>query len=189
MSLVMSLVMSLILRGIKMKLFDEKDLITWSNREKAVIGNEYYFADYLDSMKCKIKKEEVGKLIGINDNEVSTTFKNSGNSYLYACILPVDAVKKEKTYRACRNAKELYELVFNTKSKADDRFYIDELVGTVIHFKLKGFDTTLYECITGIAVYNNGDIAVHIGGCNFELDELFKKYEIEINGKWRPLEC
>ena len=39
-----------------MKTFDEKDLITWSNREKAVIGNEYYFADCLDSMKGKIKK-------------------------------------------------------------------------------------------------------------------------------------
>lgn len=169
-----------------MKTFDEKDLITWANREKAVIGNEYYFADYLDSMKCKIKKEEVGKLIGINDTEVSTTFKNSVNSYLYACILPVDAVKENKTYRACRNVKELYELIFNTKSKADTKFYINELVGTVVHFKLKGFDTTFYECITGIAVYINGDIDVHIDGCNFELDELFKNYKIEINGEWLP---
>ena len=169
-----------------MKTFDEKDLITWSNREKAVIGNEYYFGDYLDSMECKIKKEEVGKLIGINDNEVATPFKNSGNSYLYACILPVDAVKENKTYRACRTVQELYELVFNTKSKSDTEFYINELVGTVIHFKQKGFDTTCYECITGIAVYINGDIAVHIGGRNFELDELFKNYEIEINGEWLP---
>lgn len=177
-----------------MKTFDEKDLITWSNREKAVIGNEYYFADYLDSMECKIKKEEVGKLIGINDNEVSTTFKNSGNSYLYACILPKDAVKENKTYRACRNVQELYELVFNCKSKVEDsfcikdkdRFCINELVGTVIHFKLKGFDLTYYECITGIVVYNNGDIDVRIDGANFELPELFKNYEIEINGEWLP---
>ena len=72
-----------------MKSFNEKDLITWYNREKAVIGNEYYFADDLDSMECKIKKAEVGRLIGINDNEVTTPFENSGNSYLYACILPV----------------------------------------------------------------------------------------------------
>ena len=169
-----------------MKTFDEKDLITWSNREKAVIGNEYYFADDLDSVKGKIKKEEVGKLISINDNYVATTFENSGNSYLYACILPVDAVKENKTYRACRNVKELYGLVFACKSKVEHSFCIDELIGTVIHFRQKEFDTTLYECITGIAVYINGDIAVHIGGCNFELDELFKKYEIEINGEWLP---
>ena len=169
-----------------MKTFDEKDLITWSNREKAVIGNEYYFADYLDSMECKIKKEEVGKLIGINDNEVVTPFKNSGNSYLYACILPVDAVKENNTYRACRNVKELYELVSNLKSKMSEKECIDELIGAVIHFKLKGFDTTVYGCITGIAVYINGDIAVHIDGRNFELDDLFKNYKIEINGEWLP---
>ena len=168
-----------------MKTFDEKDLITWANREKAVIGNEYYFADYLDSMECKIKKEEIGKLIGINDNEVVTPFKNSGNSYLYACILPVDAVKENKTYRACRNVKELYKLVFNCKRETKDSFCINGLIGAVIHFKQKGFDTTVYECITGIAVYINGDIAVHIDGCNFELSELFKRYEIEINGEWK----
>lgn len=169
-----------------MKTFDEKDLITWSNREKAVIGNKYYFADSLDSMKGKIKKEEVGKLIGINDNEVATTFENSGNSYLYACILPKDAVKENKSYRACKNVKELYELIFNTKSKADTEFYINELIGTVIHFKIKGFDTTYYKCITGIVAYKNGDINVHIDGCNFELPELFEKNEIEINGEWKP---
>lgn len=169
-----------------MKTFDEKDLITWSNREKAVIGNKYYFADNLDSMECKIKKEEVGKLISINDNEVVTPFKNSGNSYFYACILPVEAVKKNKTYRACRTVQELYELVFNCKSKVEDSFCINGLIGAVIHFRQKDFDTTLYACITGIAVYNNGDIAVHIDSCNFELDELFKRYEIEINGEWLP---
>ena len=76
-----------------MKSFNEKDLITWYNRENAVIGNEYYFADDLDSMEWKIKKAEVGRLIGINDNEVATPFENSGNSYLYACILPVDDKK------------------------------------------------------------------------------------------------
>ena len=178
--------MSLLFGEIKMKTFNEKDLITWSNREKAVIGNEYYFGDDLDSVKGKIKKEEVGKLIGINDNYVATTFENSGNSYLYACILPIDAVKKEKTYRACKTIKELYELVFNTKSNADTEFYINELVGTVIHFKQKGFDTTVYGCITGIVVYINGDIAFHIDGRNFELDDLFKIYKIEINGEWKP---
>ena len=169
-----------------MKTFDEKDLITWVNRKKAVIGNEYYFADYLDSMECKIKKEEVGKLIGINDNEVVTPFKNSGNSYLYACILPVDAVKKEQTYRACRNVQELYELIFNCKRETKDSFCINGLIGAVIHFRQKGFDTTVYGCITGIAVYNNSDIAVHIDGRNFELDDLFKNYKIEINGEWLP---
>lgn len=171
-----------------MKTFNEKDLITWSNREKAVIGNEYYFDDTVFGLKNSLNENSRHKLIRIDDNLIDRPFiykKDIGDCY-FACILPVDAVKEEKTYRACKTIKEFYELIFNTNSKAEDSFYINELVGTIIHFKLKGFDTTLYECITGIAVYINGDIAVHIGGCNFELPELFKSYEIEINGEWVP---
>ncbi|MDD6205805.1 hypothetical protein [Succinivibrio sp.] len=168
-----------------MKTFNEKDLITWSNREKAVIGNEYYFGNTIDTIQGVIETGAKYRLDSINNHTFVYTFENDRAS-CYACILPVDAVKEENTYRACRNVKELYELVFNTKSKADTEFYINELVGTIVHFKLKGFDTTYYECITGIVVYINGDIAVHIDGCNFELDELFKKYEIEINGEWKP---
>lgn len=90
--------------------------------------------------------------------------------------------------------KNFISLFFNCKSKVKDsfcirdkdRFCIDELVGTVIHFKRKDFDLTYYECITGIVVYKNGDIDVRIDGCNFELPELFKNYEIEINGEWKP---
>ena len=36
-----------------MKTFNENDLITWSNRDKAEIGKRYYFADTLDALqKC-----------------------------------------------------------------------------------------------------------------------------------------
>lgn len=166
-----------------MKTFDEKDLITWANRHDAKVGTKGYFARNITELNDKIKAGKIYELMGISDKN-SWCF--SDGTFSYGFFLPVDAVKKNKTYRACRNVKELYELVFNTKSKAEDSFYIDELVGTVIHFKQKGFDTTYYECITGIAVYINGDIAVHINGCNFELPELFKGYKIEINGEWLP---
>ena len=166
-----------------MKTFDEKDLITWSNRHNAKVGDNGYFANNITDLNKNIKNGRVYELMSISDNY---NWCFTDGTFSYGFFLPVDAVKENKTYRACRNVKELYELVFNTKSKAEDSFYINELIGTVIHFKLKGFDTTLYECITGIAVYINGDIAVHIKDCNFELDELFKSYEIEINGEWLP---
>ena len=172
-----------------MKTFNEKDLITWSNREKAVIGNEYYFGNCLYDIKYRIKEGIYTVLTAIDNNCYNYPFhiERTSNEVCCACLLPVDALKEEeKEYRACRNVKELYELILNTKSKADPEFYINELVGTVIHFRLKGFDSTVYGCITGIVVYNNGDIAVHIDGRNFELDELFKNYKIEINGKWLP---
>lgn len=183
--------MSLLFGEIRMKTFNEKDLITWSNRDKAVLGNKYYFAHTLIGLQNVLKSSSyIETLKEIDENDISSPFSyydhEEGYICNFACILPVDAVKKEKTYRACRNVKELYELIFNTKSKADTEFYINELVGTVIHFKQKGFDLTYYECISGIVVYNNGDIDVRIDGCNFELPELFKNYKIEINGEWVP---
>ena len=172
-----------------MKTFDKKDLITWSNRHNAKIGSKGYFANFINDLKDDIEHNKLRTLVDISDDcECCFDCYSSNNSdvFSYGFFLPEDDVKKEKTYRACRNVQELYELVFNYRSKDEDRFCINELIGTVIHFKQKGFDTTLYECITGIAVYINGEIAVHIGGCNFELDELFKRYEIEINGEWKP---
>ena len=167
-----------------MKSFNEKDLITWSNRHNAKVGTKGYFAVSITDLNDNIKAGKIYELEGISD-ENSWCFTT--NDFRYGFFLPVDAVKEEeKEYRACRNVKELYELVFNTKSKAEDSFYNNELVGTVIHFRLKGSDSTVYGCITGIVVYNNGNIAVHIDGRNFELDELFKNYKIEIIGKWLP---
>ena len=172
-----------------MKTFDEKDLITWSNRHNAKIGSRGYFANFIGDLKDDIEHNKLYTLVDISDDcECCFDCYSSNNSDVlsYGFFLPKDAVKESKTYRACKTIKELYELVFNTKSKADTEFYINELIGTVIHFKQKGFDLTYYECITGIVVYNNGDIDVRIYGCNFELDDLFKSYEIEINGEWLP---
>ena len=166
-----------------MKSFNEKDLITWSNRHNAKVGTKGYFAISITDLNDNIKAGKIYELEGISDNN---TWCFTTNDFRYGFFLPVDAIKENKTYRPCRTIKELYELVFNTKSKADPEFYINELVGTVIHFRLKGFDSTVYGCITGIVVYINGNIAVHIDGRNFELDDLFKNYKIKINGKWVP---
>lgn len=166
-----------------MKTFNEKDLFTWSNRKNAKVGAKGYFAISITDLKDNIEADEIYELEDISD-ESAWCF--TANDFRYGFFLPVDAVKENKTYRACRTVQELYELVFNCKSNVEDRFCIDELVGTVIHFKQKGSGTTYYECITGIVVYNNGDIDVRIDGDNFELPELFKSYMIEINGEWVP---
>ena len=181
-----------------MKTFDEKDLITWSNRHKAKNNSRGYFANCINDLKDDIEHNKIRTLVAISASydRCFDCYSCTGSEiYCFSFFLPVDAVKEEKAYRACKNVQELYELVFNYKCgqledilciNDKDRFCINELIGTVIHFKQKGFDTTLYACITGIAVYNNGDIAVHIDSCNFELPELFKNYEIEINGEWLP---
>ena len=181
-----------------MKTFDEKNLITWANRHNAKIGSKGYFANFINDLKDDIEHNKLFTLVDISDDcECCFDCYSTNNSDVlsYGFFLPKEAVKENKTYRACRNVQELYELVFNCKCgqledilciNDKDRFCINELIGAVIHFKIKGFDTTYYKCITGIVAYKNGDIDVHIDGCNFELDELFKKYEIEINGEWVP---
>ena len=167
-----------------MKTFDKKDLITWTNRHDVKVGDKGYFAHSINDLDVNIENGYVHKLINIS-NYYACCFAYDSR-HRYGFFLP-EAVKENKTYRACRNVQDVYKLVFNSKCKQlEDRFCISQLLGAVIHFKQKGFDTTYYEYINGIVVYNNGDIAVHIGGANFELPKLFKRYEIEINGEWKP---
>ncbi len=174
-----------------MKTFDEKDLITWSNREKAVIGNEYYFGNTIDTIQGRIETGEKYRLDSINNHTFNYTFKKDCANY-YACILPVEAVKENKTYRACRNVKELYELVFDTKSKAEESFYIEELLGAIIHLRNKETSTEYFTTISTITKDINDYIKVVVslkGYLSFgylSFTDLFNNYEIEINGEWRP---
>ena len=173
-----------------MKTFNKEDLITWSNMEKAVIGNEYYFADDLDSMKGKIKKEEVGKLMGINNNEVATTFKNSGNYYLYACILPVDKDidAPKKKYRPCESLREFYRVVMNeipTLNMVEDDIIYD-LMDSIIHIRNTKSSIEFHLNINGISTDLDGTRKILIGNSYLSFKDLFDNFEIEINGKWLP---
>lgn len=111
----MSLVMSLILRGLKMKTFYEKDLVTWSNRHNAQIKTSGYCANSINELKENIKNNKTRMLSSISDD-----YERCFNCctivdydvFSYGFFLPVDAVKENKTYRACRNVQELYKLVF-----------------------------------------------------------------------------
>ena len=42
-----------------MKTFNEEDLITWANRDKAVIGERYYFGDSIEDIQ---NRKELSKL-------------------------------------------------------------------------------------------------------------------------------
>lgn len=176
-----------------MKTIEEKDLITWANREKAVIGKEYYFAHTLIGMqKCIENSSYIETLEDIDENDISSPFIYHEEDYVcnFACILPVEVVKDiepEKKYRACKNVRELYELVSNSKYKIDEKECIYWLVGgNVIHFRDKQFKKERYEIITSIRCYANASPLISIATAIYELDDLFDNYEIEINGEWRP---
>ena len=99
---------------------------------------------------------------------------------------------EKKTYRPCRTVQELYELVFNTKSKAEESFYIEELLGAIIHLRNKETGTEYFTTISIITKDINDYIKVVVplkGYLSFgylSFTDLFNKYEIEVEGEFKP---
>ena len=79
-----------------MKTVVEKDLITWSNRDKAVIGNLYYCGLSKELLEGCIAKAKPYELTAIRDDSYGHPFscKNPTKQYdiLTSCLLPIDKV-------------------------------------------------------------------------------------------------
>ena len=95
---------------------------------------------------------------------------------------------EELTYRPCKTIKEFYELVFNTKSEADTEFYINELLGVDIHLRNKETGTEYFTTISAITIDINDYVKVVVSPIfNYlSFTDLFNKYEIEVEGEFRP---
>ena len=94
---------------------------------------------------------------------------------------------EKKTYRPCRTVQELYDLIFNIKSKADTELYINELLGVNIHFRNKETGTEYFTTISTITKDINDYVKVVISPKGYlSFTDLFKKYEIEVEGEFKP---
>ena len=71
-----------------MKTFNESDLITWSNRNKAEIGKKYYFANTIKGLQSAVAKNRTSTLTRINDNDVGCPFLSDDSLFYeyYSCI-------------------------------------------------------------------------------------------------------
>ena len=183
--------------------FDIKDLKSWANRHdvkiKPVTG---FFGNSLleiDNEIRRYKKGEKGhlhELYQISDNGCccfgyATYFADTGafgGTNNFAFFLPLDAIKEDKTYRPCRTVQELYDLIFNIKSKADTELYINELLGVDIHLRNKETKTEYFTTISAITKDINDYVKVVVSPIfNYlSFTDLFNKYEIEIDGEWKP---
>ena len=167
-----------------MKTFDEKDLITWSNRDKAVIGNEYYFADSLIGMKSCINNNcAMYTLDYIAEENICAPFHCDNLNY--ACILPVDAVKEEK-YRPLKSIKKLYELLNNGEFDMDEVECIYQLIDFTVHIKNKKTGKEYYSIITSVSKDIDDTYKILIHSAGYSLLSLFNTFDVEINGKWQP---
>lgn len=172
-----------------MKTFDKKDLITWVNCDTAVPGKVYYFSNTVYGIQNRIKNNSVHTLIRVEKSLIDTpfVFENDIGECYSACALSVESVKEEKTYRPCKTIKEFYELVFNTKCKADYKIYFEELLGAIIHFRNKEKGIEYFTTISTITKDSTDCVRVFLpikGYLSFE--DLFNKYEIEVEGKFKP---
>lgn len=175
-----------------MRTFDEKDLITWSNRNEAKIGEKYYFADSLSSLKVYIEDPSNQILDSISEDNLCAPFihRNGCQAFNHACILPVDAVyeiKPEKRYRPFKNFKELFNLLNDTNLTYSENECIYELISDqILHLRSKSNNTEYYDRVVTIVIEESGPkiFTLHTRYANFS--DLFEEYEIEINGEWLP---
>ena len=173
-----------------MKTFDTKDLITWVNCDKAIVGNKYYFSNTLYGIQSRIKNNSIHTLIRVDEGLIDTpfVFENDVGECYSACALPVESVIEKKTFRPCKTIREFYNLIFNIKSKVDDtEFYINKLLGVNIHFRNKEIGTEYFTTISTIIKDINGYVPVFLplkGYHSFE--DFFEEYEIEVLGEFRP---
>ena len=178
-----------------MRTFDEKDLITWSNRDQAKIGEKYYFADSLSSLKVYIEDPSNDILDYIDEDNLCAPFINRSGcqAFNYACILPVDAVyeiKPEKRYRPFKNFKELFNLLNDMSDSSltfseTDCIY-DLISDQILHLRSKINNTEYYDRVVTIVIEESSTkiCTLHTKYANFS--DLFEEFEIEINGEWQP---
>ena len=99
----------------------------------------------------------------------------------------LNELTEKKTYRPCKTIREFYELVFNTKSKADTEFYINELLGVNIHFRNKETGTEYFTTISTITKDINDYVKVVVSPKGYlSFTDLFNKYEIGVEGEFKP---
>ena len=156
-----------------MKTFDRKDVFSVANAEEAqkYIGKEGYFADRLSELTEAIE----GLTLSLDEIDLESDMPycayGEGASQLFLPSDKVKEVEEPKKYRPFKSTDEFL------------KFY---KVGQVIHIKNKS--DNLEQLTSIVAVFIRCYCCVCLGTNNNALpfEDLFKKYEININGNWQP---
>lgn len=144
------------------KLFNKKDVFSWSNCEEArqYIGEEGYFCDtYHESLAAWHK----GLLQDVDQSmTVECIFEDEENE-VFGLFLPADKVieVEEKKYREFKDFNEF-------------RFWTGKRVGSVIVYRDKLTNDEIEAVITRSKLYGN---SVEIGAVEYTLKELFEQWE------------
>lgn len=158
------------------------DILTVINSDMGgIIGKTGYFGNSIMDFK-RLDTCEYGELTGIIRNtdrcfEYENCAESGRKGYCYfipECYL--NPVEPEKKYRAFSLAEWI-----DQHEIGDVINYKDKSGGMVAHHMYMGYAHGIDKNIKDVGVG-----VITLGVASYDLDYLFKEYEIEVNGKWQP---
>jgi hypothetical protein len=162
-----------------MKKFDIKDVFSWSNAKdaKQYIGKACYFADSISTLKDKIDADSVHileKIINNPETQINCIFHDQVSMFGYGLCLPADKVidiEKTKKYRPFKSVYEFkkylgFNFIVNLDIKIEEKITSERYELAIIGFFKNGLVLPIY--------------------CDLTMEELFRKFNICIDGKWQP---
>ena len=165
-------------------LFNRKDILTIATADQAEINTKGYFGDSVLDLIKKIDRNDVRELISVNIDETYCFENSSGLDYLF--FLPADRIEnkvKEPVYRPIKTIDELFNfLIPDFDADTYDTYGKAELILCRIYeLKDKLTGNICYRCFSQIYPSDN-----YIRLDEYNLEHLFKIYEIKKDGKFVP---
>ena len=171
-------------------LFNRKDILTIATADKAVIGTKGFFGDNLEEIIDAIKRNKIRTLSDVDMLATYNFWSNEEMNYMF--FLPLDKVNKvnnvknkEPVYRPIKTIDELFNFLipdfdadtytYNTYEK------VDVTLLKVYELKDKLTGNICYRRFSQIYISDN-----YIRLDEFNLEHLFKIYEIKKDGEFVP---
>ena len=167
-------------------LFNRKDILTIATADQAEINTKGYFGDSVLDLIKKIDRNDVRELISVNIDETYCFENSSGLNYLF--FLPADRIEnkvKEPVYRPIKTIDELFNFLIPDFDADTDTYNTYEKVDVtllkVYELKDKLTGNICYRRFSQIYISDN-----YIRLDEFNLEHLFKIYEIKKDGEFVP---
>lgn len=163
-----------------MRVFNKKDVFSWSNLEdaKAYIGKPCYFGDCIAELQVEIRnisnKPNILKDILSKDTVPTQCIFNASSGATWGLCLPVDKVieieEPKKKYRPFKIEE------FNSFFQIGDVLYLR---------KKEDHDYMIKVVFIGIT-YHRDQVFISLGNYKLPLQDWFCSYEWNKNQMWQP---
>ena len=160
------------------KIFDRKDVISWSNSEdaKKYVEQPGYFGNSFQELITNVNNDSTSILWNVfRTDEVHCVFEDA-NGIRSGLFLSMDKVKEVKEVKEEKKWKPFTLEGFNKVIP----------MGTVFKYRYKGQKHIKSIYYHANLYCENGYQAVFFEDCVFDFDYCFGQMELFLNGKWQP---